>query len=331
MLVDRTCIFCAADRRLTDEHVIPASLGGDLVIAGGSCATCNNRCSHEFEAAFINNLLVVRHLLGIANRAGKIPSVPVTFPIRGASATGVLTPEHEFCPNDTVIKAAAPEQDEYWMFTGRGRRKLERHAEQSGKRIVPLDPTECFVAVRPRSSIELNFVTEESAKRAVAKVAYAYAIHCLGRLPQRSAAYDAVRRFIIHGEGRSPTRLFFNRDFLTATNLTGFQHALLLSSDSQKHAVTAIVVLFGGLNYVVRLADEAFVDVGCTYIWDSRKRKPIGFFTRDYLHEHAGVDIIDKGSTVFDDVAQVAEHWKGLLESAGRIRAAEVADPKKKP
>jgi|SRR3954470_10219093 hypothetical protein len=73
------CIFCGASADLTDEHVISVALGGDLVLPNGTCGTCNNRFSFEFEADFINRLASIRHIVGIANRDGNIPSARICF------------------------------------------------------------------------------------------------------------------------------------------------------------------------------------------------------------------------------------------------------------
>lgn len=44
------CIYCLATKGLTDEHVIPFSLGGKLVLPKASCAQCN-KITHKFEGA----------------------------------------------------------------------------------------------------------------------------------------------------------------------------------------------------------------------------------------------------------------------------------------
>jgi hypothetical protein len=36
-----SCIFCRSNANLTDEHVFPAFMGGELIVKDGSCETCN--------------------------------------------------------------------------------------------------------------------------------------------------------------------------------------------------------------------------------------------------------------------------------------------------
>jgi hypothetical protein len=35
------CIFCSGQENLTDEHVFPAFMGGELEVRNGSCTRCN--------------------------------------------------------------------------------------------------------------------------------------------------------------------------------------------------------------------------------------------------------------------------------------------------
>jgi hypothetical protein len=44
------CIYCLATLGLTDEHIIPFSLGGNLVLPKASCKSCN-KITHKFEGA----------------------------------------------------------------------------------------------------------------------------------------------------------------------------------------------------------------------------------------------------------------------------------------
>jgi hypothetical protein len=110
-------------------------------------------------------------------------------------------------------------------------------------------------------STDLDFLNESKAKRAVAKVAFLFLASKAG---VRSAALDQLRNFVVNGSDDRAVRLFYNSDFLEATKLNANHHAVVLASDSKRGLVSAIVVLFGGLTYIVRLADSALVDFGFT-------------------------------------------------------------------
>jgi uncharacterized protein YlaI len=71
------CIICRKDKEeqlFNDEHVIPDSLGGKLIIKN-VCKDCNSRLGTKIDAKLINNLLVdlVRYVHQIKGKSGKIP------------------------------------------------------------------------------------------------------------------------------------------------------------------------------------------------------------------------------------------------------------------
>lgn len=67
-----TCIFCLAKKdNLTDEHIIPAALGSNLVLPNASCEDCQTQCNRSFEQRFLkgsNFVAMIRAHLGIRGR-----------------------------------------------------------------------------------------------------------------------------------------------------------------------------------------------------------------------------------------------------------------------
>src|SRR6202040_2585210 len=76
------CIFCFGQENLTDEHVFPAFMGGDLVVRNGSCERCNREFSIA-EATLKKATTPVLNLLQIENRYGVVPNAPLNVEIRG--------------------------------------------------------------------------------------------------------------------------------------------------------------------------------------------------------------------------------------------------------
>jgi len=80
------CLFCLRDvKELTDEHVFPAALGGDLVVKG-TCVECVNdkrSFSKEFEQPFAMELAPIRNQLLIHDRQGNVPTVLAKAEIGG--------------------------------------------------------------------------------------------------------------------------------------------------------------------------------------------------------------------------------------------------------
>jgi len=68
------CLFCEKEyEKLSNEHVFPAALGGNLELRDGVCTSCNNEFS-KFEAALAKELVPIRLLLNVPDRYGDIPS-----------------------------------------------------------------------------------------------------------------------------------------------------------------------------------------------------------------------------------------------------------------
>jgi HNH endonuclease len=68
------CLFCEKEyEKLSNEHVFPAALGGNLELRDGVCTNCNNEFS-KFERVLAKELGPIRLLLNIPDRYGDIPS-----------------------------------------------------------------------------------------------------------------------------------------------------------------------------------------------------------------------------------------------------------------
>jgi hypothetical protein len=87
------CMFCGAEDKLTEEHVFPAFMGGELIVPDGSCCTCNGGFSAD-EAKIKNSTELLLNLLGIENRYGIVPSVEVPAEIRGMDMKGLIAYRH---------------------------------------------------------------------------------------------------------------------------------------------------------------------------------------------------------------------------------------------
>ena len=76
------CMFCPSQENLTDEHVFPAFMGGELEVRNGSCERCNSDFSVA-EAKLKKATTLPLNLLQIENRYGVVPNAPLNVEIRG--------------------------------------------------------------------------------------------------------------------------------------------------------------------------------------------------------------------------------------------------------
>ena len=69
------CIFCLEDKPLTDEHIIPDSIGGSLYITA-VCKDCNSHIGTDIDGPFINSMPVSlpRFTYDVPGKSGAVPN-----------------------------------------------------------------------------------------------------------------------------------------------------------------------------------------------------------------------------------------------------------------
>ncbi|HEY55082.1 MAG TPA: HNH endonuclease [Dehalococcoidia bacterium] len=84
----RSCLFCKKPGGFqTREHIVPESLGNDTdILEGVICSSCQNYFGKEIEKAALEQTPIAfwRSYLGIRTKRGRLPSVDLNPPARGA-------------------------------------------------------------------------------------------------------------------------------------------------------------------------------------------------------------------------------------------------------
>jgi HNH endonuclease len=322
---ERHCFLCGtanAANDFTDEHVFPASIGGELIAPNATCPRCNGNCSVDFEAKFLNSVKILSSVLGIANRRGDIPSIDVSLRLDGRQFTGVLKGSGELVIQNQAEQQSTAEGKavkRYWLFDDQSFGRLQKAAARRGERLVSEEPGRDF-EFTPESFMPLDFVNSVEAKRTAAKVALTCLAAKLGQTFVCSKAFDNVRRYIREGAGDF-SRLFFNENFAACTHAGPFQHLVILSCDGQKHTVYAIVMFFGTMTYLVELSSGyEGIDFGAHYAFDARNRKEVPVFVAHLENERLAVEDVLGGTTRFDDVAAVAQYGARVIQIAASPR-----------
>jgi hypothetical protein len=321
---ERHCFLCGTTKDangFTDEHVFPASIGGELVAPKATCIGCNRNSSADFEAKFLNSVKILTNLLGIANRQGDIPSIQVTLRIDGRQFTGLLKGDGELVVRNQKQQSTVEGKivKRYSLFDDESVEQLQKAAAKRGERLVYEEPP-AHVEFIPEAFMPLDFINSLEAKRTAAKVALTCLAAKLGQTFACSHAFDGVRRYIREGAGNS-ARLFFNKDFAVNTQAGPFQHLVILSCDGQKHTVYAIVMFFGTMTYLVELSSiYQSIDFGAHYAFDARNRKDVPVLVAHLENERLAVEDVLGSNTRFDDVAAVAEYGAKVIQSAASPR-----------
>jgi hypothetical protein len=329
------CFLCGATdpaEGFSDEHVFPASIGGELIASRATCRIpCNRDCSINFEAGFLKSVKTLAGILGIANRKGDVPNIDVTLRVDGRKFNGVLKAdgeliihnqyEHESTAQGKVVKR-------WWLFTDLSFEQLQKAAAKRGERLVCEElPTGREIEFTPESFMPLDFLNSLEAKRTAAKAALTCIAAKLGQTFACSAAFDGVRRYIREGIGDC-VRLFFNENFATNTQAGPFQHLVILWCDGQKHTAHAIVMFFGTMTYLVELSSTyQSVDFGAHFAFDARERKEVPVFVAHMENERLAIEYALAGDTRFDNVVAVAEYGAKIIQLAAAPREIRAIVP----
>ena len=317
------CIFCRATENLTDEHVFPAFSGANLVIANGSCKSCNNKCS-KFEQKIASELETTRHIFEIQDRYGEVPKLPVVVEVTGEGAQpvevrGQRTLDGEIKLYDFVSQAKVEDGKKvrhgFFVSPESAERFIERSHARGEKTTELGVPKELTLQSSAEQTISFAFTYDArqlAAKIALVALAFQYGTD-YACLPQ----FDALRDIVI-GQPQDPNqlglRIFANTDFASDHTRTARHHTVRAYMSAGMHKAWASVTLFGGLSYVVELTrvfeerDSRHFSV--FYDLESRAQfNPIVLFSEQEI-----IGRILSPATKFEKPEAVDTQWWPLVE-----------------
>jgi hypothetical protein len=171
------CIFCRSEENLTDEHVFPAFMGGELVAKDGSCKRCNGEFA-VLEGKLKDATAPLLHLLQIENRYGIVPNASVNAEIRGLdmkNLQGFVDVDGHVKLFDRVIDATNEDGRKvrrgFFMTKGAGDKFAER-ARAKGNDVIEREVPERIV-VDVDFTLTTPFAFSVEARKVAAKVALA--------------------------------------------------------------------------------------------------------------------------------------------------------------
>lgn len=303
------CVYCGRTDDLTEEHVFPDALGGRSTVADMVCRACNSRFSAEFEQDFVRGLSLIRFLLRVPTRRGRVEKLSAETVVDGAVRPAKVLADGEISVPTFRIEEEEKDGERriiYKTFSKEAQDALLEAAKKKGLELT--EGAALLSEIEAVVELDLRFVVSVEAYRTVAKIAYTGYAQRAGRQSAESAGFQPLRDFIAQGEGPSPVRLFLNRKFAAHFNAGPHQHALVLGCNGQTHLAHAIVVIFGGLYYLVNLTDQCFVDVfqsyGCNCQAGSEDRVLVGHLENERLM----IEEVLHGNTIWDDYSQSLDY-----------------------
>ncbi|OFW01634.1 MAG: hypothetical protein A3G20_01835 [Acidobacteria bacterium RIFCSPLOWO2_12_FULL_59_11] len=167
--------------------------------------------------------------------------------------------------------------------------------------------------------INLAFIGSAKTHRSIAKIALTGLALKVGDKFALSDTFAPLREFVRTGLGPTPVRLFVSQEVLNRFRINVRYHALIFAFDAHKHRAYSVVVIFGGLFYLVRFTDAYNgVDFSWTYTYNSQAGKhPTMLFGATMISELGMVEKVLAGPTVWNNRKLSAEC---LMEYVRQVR-----------
>ena len=314
------CVLCSSTEKLTDEHIFPDALGGCIVLALGTCTNCNSTSSTKFEAEFVNGLAIIRRLLGIKNRDGRVPNLRASVEIEGQPHVAVIKHrgEVEIPPMKIERQIDASRKEIIYRTFRKG--DAERIIERAKEKGVTLEDAPIADLAREVDAVvhvPFDFIGTQSGLRTAAKTAYTALAFKTGIAYALSSTFDSVRNYCRNGGSPSAVRLFLNDNFQANFHIGPHQHAIVCAGDAKTKRAHALVIYFGYLFYYVRLSDTyEGADFNWTMACDAQRDEEVKLIVGEYDNEFLILEDIASGETRWDDVKACGDYVMANLTKA---------------
>jgi hypothetical protein len=252
------CVYCGAVNDLTDEHIVPLALGGNLILADASCHDCAT-ATGKFEQR------VLRGFMKDARSAGSFPTRrPKERPLRLAISRELLAGRFE------EIEILAQSHPGFLHLP-----LLKPAGILNGNRASDGTMVQGFETIRfgPDPSLIAQLLNTEALRvhhriyagafaRMLAKIGYCFAISQHGLIPREHVPVLAE----ISGNSDQPSRWLGSAEFGALVELDNPQHVLATcikeTPNERKEYLVARVKLFsscGATGYEVVIAETAHI------------------------------------------------------------------------
>lgn len=322
------CIFCPSERNLTDEHVFPAFMGGELEVRKGSC----NRCNAAFgvaEAALKEATTPLLNLLKIKNRKGTVPNVPVNADIRGLdmkSLPAFMDGGGQIQLQDCVTESQTADgkiiRHGFFLTKKGGETFIERAQAKGAKVIERKVPGE--IVIDTNYTLTTPFAFSLPARKVAAKIALAAIALEYGIPFALSPEFDSARQArTATGDKDLRVWIFANEGLMGAFGRTAHQHSVMCYLSAQWRKGWAVVTLFGGLTYRVDVATDYTGREKCFGIYyDAVLKKRINPVI--LADEKTLIGHVLSPATTFEDREAVDEQWYPILSRYCAEKGIEV-------
>ncbi len=248
------CFCCCEPNVLTEEHVIPQSLGGKLS-AWIYCKDCNDKFGREIEAELANNFRYFSAVLKVDRDRGKNQAFNVTMQPNGRELT---CNGREFRRKKPIINVKKDgDKVEFIEVIARSGDELDKIILGFKKKYSLTHEFETKIETTAGPiEVEREFIFDNSLiRRAVSKIAYG--LICI-KIPKQyifSHSFDDIRSYIRFGaENDLASANFRNTSFMT-DNVRPL-HKIHISFNRRLKLVIGFICLCGIFKYTILLSKE---------------------------------------------------------------------------
>ncbi len=312
------CIFCRAEVNLTNEHVFPAFMGGDLEVPNGSCERCNREFGVD-EAAVKNATVPLLNLLQIENRHGVVPNAPLRADVRDLdlkSLPAFMDRRGEIRLMDVVKESTAQDGRRLrqgFFITQEAADKFSARARAKGLEVIEREvPKE--IVIEANYTVTVHFIASMQARRVAAKIALAAIAFEWGVDFALAHEFDNLRSIReMKSPNDLPVRFFSNAGLMASYLHTPYQHSVMCYLSAGMRKGWALVTLFGGISYLVFVTDSFIAresrQFSIFYSADSKQR-----FTPVVLaDEMTLIGHVLSPATTFEDPTALRDQWSPII------------------
>ena len=252
------CLFCRSEEKLTNEHVFPAFMGGELEVRNGSCERCN-RDFGVSEAAVKDATTPLLNLLQIGNRYDVVPNAQLRAQIRGLDLKNLpafMDGDGNINLRDVVRESTSEDgrklRQGFFLTKEAGDRFVER-ARAKGIEVLEREvPRE--IVIEADYTITVHFVASLHARRLAAKIALVAIALEYGTEFALTPEFDELRAArTAESPENLPVRFFANAGLMSAYIHTPHQHSVMCYLSAGMRKGWVLVTLFGGISYLVNV------------------------------------------------------------------------------
>jgi hypothetical protein len=333
------CIFCSSPDNLTDEHVFPAFMGGELEVKDGSCMQCNREFGLA-EAQLKEPITPLLNLLQISNRYDVVPNSQLQANIRGLdlkNPPAFMNGKGKIILSDFVRTSVGEDgrlvHQGFFLTRETGKRFAQR-GRAKGLRVIEREvPTE--IVIEATYTVTLPFAFSLSARKVAAKIALAAIAHELGCGFALTPQFDFLRKARNASQPPRDLRvwIFANEGFMSAQLRNAHQHSVTCYLSAGRKQGWALVALFGGISYLVEVtrAYSESTDRNFNITYDAAAKQRINPIV--LADEMTLIGHVLSPATKFEDREAIYDQWhpiisefcaqKGMIvERLGEIRDA---------